>query len=549
MPPKKRGRPTATAAPQPEPEPGPELVASDDDASNQSDQDQNSEPGSDLGSDADQSSRETEFKFFNTTFSTFRVSPLYIAQNNLTPAGLETLSRRLRDTLVGDVVRGVQVGLEGDNATLGRLGTLERVEWRECSLATMIPSLVEAEEGMDDEARHRRRGGGIQRGRGRRARETRRRHLLCLELEYEKTTFSALLLPSLDEKHMERDGDNDDDDGESPLRNPPSWTQNSTNPRDKLKSKSKEDQEDTTTTAFAHYPLLLTRMPAALKSALLDFLSSTFDCRISALRLGTRSLIGSWERWIGGARERALSKDVALTLGFHLEPPLSSKTTGGASAHDEEHEQEQAPVVLGLKTIDVVVPADEVRRFLRAGRKGIADSDGHNKNGKRPSDPAAAAEEEEEGKGRLRRRRLGGGRDEEGWWWISQSRQLPSQTPPEQSKTPNPDDDDDEQPDPESPETFPQPFTTALATYLSHHLALDLFHPGVRVLRVVCDAFALSEGRVKVFVPRGGGDAGGGGEGGGGEDVEVFVRDLIRRAQGRNWGADALRLAGLEVWG
>ncbi|KAI0188610.1 kinetochore complex Sim4 subunit Fta1-domain-containing protein [Xylaria flabelliformis] len=499
MPPKIRGRPVAATAPQPEPEP----AVSDDNASNQSDQDQISDPGSDSGSDTNHGSREAEFKFFNTTFSTFRVSPLYIAQNNLTPAGLETLSRRLRDTLVGDVVRGVQVGLEGDNATLGRLGILERVEWRECSLATILPSLTEEEGGNENEARHRSRGGGKQKGR-KRPQEIRRRHLLCLELEYEKATFSALLLPSLDEKER----NSDDDNSESPLQNHPSWTQNSTNPKD----------EKDTSKAFTHYPLLLTRMPAALKSVVVDFLSSTFDCRISALRLGTRSLIRSWEKWIGGAREKTLSKDVALTLGFHLEP---SKTG------DNDEEQSHAPLVsLGLKTIDVVVPADEVRRFLRAGRKGIADSDGGDKNNrKRPSDPTAAAEQAEEEKERFRKRKMGGSRDEEGWWWIPQT----------QSQTPN----NPNQQDQESETFFPQPFTTALATYLSHHLALDLFHPGVRVLRVVCDAFALSEGRVKVFAPRGGGE----------EEVEVFMRDLIRLAQGRDWGGDALRLAALEVWG
>ncbi|TRX93568.1 hypothetical protein FHL15_005540 [Xylaria flabelliformis] len=505
MPPKKRGRPVATMAPQPEPEP----AVSDDNASNQSDQDQISESGSDLGSDTNQ--REVEFKFFNTTFSTFRISPLYIAQNNLTPAGLKTLSRRLRDTLVGDVVRGVQVGLEGDNATLGRLGILERVEWRECSLATILPSLAEEEERSENETRHRRRrGGGNQKGRRKRLQETRRRHLLCLELEYEKATFSALLLPSLDEKEKERGFNNnddydDDDNGESPLQNHPSWTQNSTNPKD----------EKDTSKAFTHYPLLLTRMPAALKSVVVDFLSSTFDCRISALRLGTRSLIRSWEKWIGGAREKTLSKDVALTLGFHLEP---SKTG------DDEERPHAPPVALGLKTIDVVVPADEVRRFLRAGRKGIADLDGGTKSRKRPSDLTASEREEENE--RFRKRKMGGGRDEEGWWWISQP----------QSKTPNNPNEQDQ----ESETTFfPQPFTTALATYLSHHMALDLFHPGVRILRVVCDAFALSEGRVKVFAPRGGGE----------EEVEVFTRDLIRLAQGRDWGADALRLAALDVWG
>ncbi|KAJ2974306.1 hypothetical protein NUW58_g8697 [Xylaria curta] len=93
------------------------------------------------------------------------------------------------------------------------------------------------------------------------------------------------------------------------------------------------------------------------------------------------------------------------------------------------------------------------------------------------------------------------------------------------------------------------PFTNALAAHLDHHLALDIFHPGLRVLRVVCDAFALSEGRMKVFAPpssRNGDD--------GVDDVsatkvavETFLRDLILRAQGREWSASARWLANMEA--
>ncbi|KAH8163133.1 hypothetical protein CIB48_g5117 [Xylaria polymorpha] len=423
MPPKKRGRPAAS-----QPEPEPEPAVSDDNASNRSNQDEIS----DSGSDADQSGRETEFKFFNTTFSTFRVSPLYIARNNLTPAGLETLSRRLRDTLVGDVVRGVQVGLEGDNATLGRLGGLERVEWRECSLAGIIPSLAE------EDANGRR-----QKGRRGAARP---RHLLCLELEYERATFSALLLPSLDEKETHRI---DDDDDGSLLRDRPSWTQNSTNPRNKSKERGKDDDDDdddaaATTASFTTLPPPLN--PDAGR----------------AQERRTRSLIRSWERWIGtgGTRQKALSKDVALTLGFHLEPPAIS----AAAAAADEPQPAAPPVSLGLKTIDIVVPASEVHRFLRAGR---ITTDAKPK--KRPHHSDSSSSPSEERIRRRRRRKLGGGLDEEGWWWMT---------------TPNITESESES------ETLPQPFTAALATYLSHHMALDLFHPGgaraARTMRRLC---------------------------------------------------------------
>ncbi|TGJ82516.1 hypothetical protein E0Z10_g6247 [Xylaria hypoxylon] len=533
MPPKKRGRPAASEAPQPEsePEPEPELAASDDNASNQAGQDQ--------GSDPELSQTEVEaasFRFFNTTFSTFRVSPLYIGKNALTLAGLETLSRRLRDTLVGDVVRGVQVGLESDT-TLSRLGALERVEWRECSLETIFPILTNAEKRMGDGARQRRRdvqgGKGKERGRG--TQTERERHLLCLELEYEKTTFSALMLPLLDEKKEKRsgdgvgdeDGDSDYDNGESPqLRNPPPWTQNNANPARKGHDKGRGAQGEDRSDPCTHFPLLLTRMPAPLKTVLIDFLSSTFDCRISPLQLGTRTLIHSLERWIeesGVGGGKVLNKDVALTLGFHLEPATDATITG--LARDEQHGLKK-PALLGLKTIDVVVPAEESRRFLRVGKRSTADSSSI-KLGSRKRRADTTKQEEE----RLRRRRLGGGKDEEGWMWRES---------PQQDQTQGQDQDNDN--DSDWLETFAQPFTNALSHYLNHHLAIDMTHPGVRVLRVVCDAFALSETRMKVFAPRGS-------EHSNAADVAVntFLRDLIRRAQGREWSDSALRLANLQV--
>ncbi|KAI0908314.1 kinetochore complex Sim4 subunit Fta1-domain-containing protein [Ustulina deusta] len=552
MPRTKRGRPATAAAQQPEPEP----VADDegdtnDNASDQTDRDQNS--GSDSDPDVGQTEAEsTDFKFFNATFSTFRVSPLYVGQNALTPTGLETLSRRLRDTLVGDVVRGVQVGLESGDATLGRLGVLERVEWRECRLGTILPTLADAERRTQDEARKRPRG--IQAGRGRERgggggkgkgiQAERVRHLLCLELEYEKATFSALMLPSLDARNGKQSwgetGDEDEDEDESPRpQNPPSWTRNSANPKGKPRDGGKEAEDDDKSSAFAHFPLLLTRMPAPLKSVLVDFLSSIFDCRISPLYLGTRTLIRSWECWMeesGVGTGKVLNKDVALTLGFHLEPSPTATDTKRTSLAPDQHQNPHGPkkpLVSGLRAIDVVVPSEEVGRFLRVGKRSITDSmnadNGKSKLGSRKR-PADTTDQEKE---RLRRRRLGGGKDEEGWAW----RESPRQQDPDR---------DDQLDDDDGIDTFAQPFTNALSHYLDRHLALDVTHPGVRVLRVVCDAFALSETRMKVFAPRGGG-----GKGGNTDPtsiaIDTFLRNLIRRAQGREWGDGALRLANLRV--
>ncbi|KAI0400132.1 kinetochore complex Sim4 subunit Fta1-domain-containing protein [Xylaria palmicola] len=551
MPPKRRGRPAAARAPPGHP------AAADDAASDHTDGDQDQSRDSDSSRESDPERDRADatapgFKFFNTTFSTFRVSPLYVARNPLTPAGLETLSRRLRDTLVGDVVRGVQVGLDGDVA-LGRLGALERVEWRACSLGAIFPSLADAETSADrgrgkaDRARgnpHRRDG---QRRRG--SRDKRAASLLSLELEYERATYSALLLPSLDDRE-EEDGlgrEADDDNGLQPHENP-TWTRNSTTPTNSRSAKDRRrgDEDEDQRAAFASFPLLLTRMPAPLKTVLVDFLSGTFDCRISPLHLGTRTLIRSWERWIGesgrggGGGGDALSRDVALTLGFHLEPPAT--THAAKDGHGTPDEQQQHDLknttALGLRTMDIVVPAEEIGRFLRAGRApagaGAADPDPIITKGgmarKRPAeeDPIEAERE------RLRRRKLGGGRDEEGWGWLLQHHH-------QRAAPPQSDDDDGGGDGGGNRETEDDdaPFTDALARYLARHLALDVFHPGVRVLRVVCAPFVLSGGgggRVKVFAPAS-------------PASEAFVRDLVRAARGPAWGDGALRLAGLRALG
>ncbi|CAJ2512550.1 Uu.00g055650.m01.CDS01 [Anthostomella pinea] len=455
---------------------------------------------SDNEPNVDEINPERPLRFFNTTFSTYRASPLYIGKEPLSATGLETLSRRLRDTFVGDVVRGVQVGLESD-ATLGRAGALERVEWRWASVGSLM-------DGNGDAARRRTRGGSEELGSSARElnsededNEARRRKkgekkVLCLDLDYENASFNALLLPELEENGQGRS-----------TRAPktPSWTWQTTD-----NGAGAEDQADPA--AFLHLPLLLLRMPVPLRAALVDFLASTFDCRVSPLRLGTRSIVHSWESWLaesGLINRSTLSKDVALTLGFHVEPPESN--FGDQTA---DHSLEET-VQLGLKSIDVIVPADEVYRFLRAGdRTGHLAKEGGRKRG---ADDDLSVERQ-----KRRRRKLAGGRDEEGWGWRSS----------QSDKTPAPD---------SVNESFDQPFTEALARYIDHHLALDMFHPGVRILRIACSGFSLSEGRVKVFSPDAHRD-----EDGSSAAVWGFVRDLVRKAKGREWSPDAMQLASLR---
>ncbi|KAK7996749.1 hypothetical protein PG989_004789 [Apiospora arundinis] len=562
MPPKRK-----RAIPPPQPSPPPEEpVASGDEAASAEEQDPDTTANS-RGSD-DLDATNPPPTLFNTTFALYRASPLYLGPERLTKPRLRTLSQRLRDTLVGDVVRGVQVGLTGgaDDATLGRAGALESVDWRWVPVRKLLP-------------RRRRRRGDDGGSRGAKRRRQQRRdgsaelgsrneeseeeeengsddededrnanaRALSVELRYENSTFAACLLPRL-YKHDH----NDNDDAETAVA-ASQWTttSRSVNGNGKTKALVADPKQ------FLHLPLLLLRMPAPLRTVINDFLARTFDVRVRPLRLGTRTLVSSWAAWHAdsgidnnnnddGGGGRRLVKDVVLSLGFHVaeesSPPSSltkdqqqqgqgklqttdsTKSGGGGDMKKNNNTGDTSTTAtaksLGLKAIDIIVPAADVRRFLRAGQQAIQDRDddetsgpSKRKKGKRkvgePSPPPSHAD-----KSMMlspsRRRTLAGGKDDEGWAWRSAEAEAAKK----------------------------EPFTEALAVYLDRHLALDMFHPGVRILRVACEGFVLSEGgRLKVFMPPA--------EDGSTKSAWKFLDGLVERARGQDWGSVPV-IPGLE---
>ncbi|RYP89280.1 hypothetical protein DL769_000114 [Monosporascus sp. CRB-8-3] len=533
------------------------------------------------GEDKSAAADEPTPQFFNTTFSTYRVSPLHIGSQALTTSRLQTLSRRLRDVLIGDIVRGVQVnpGLESD-AALGRAGALEHVEWRWVRLTRLLGTGTTAREGREtsvepeagaepeEEERSRRRG---RTRRGANARTGARPRpqeeeaageatpkALCLVLAYEKATFSAILLPDVMNPTQTAQ--------EAEISGLP-WTSS------KMTTTAGTKRADGGAT-FLRLPLLLLRLPTPLKSVLVDFLSSTLDCRVSPLRLGTQTLVRCWEDWLarndrGGAIHQQQQKGVTLTLGFHLEP---TRVKGDTREEEGGKEAKETVPQLGLKALEVVIPAEEIVRFLRAGEK-IKNRAEHSDressaaagqrqkqmmttrktstttNNKRKSDDAFPLGDNTESHRRLRRK-LAGGRDDEGWEWRN---------PPESWS--NPDSravDETGAGGGHQRQEQRQPFTEALASYLSAHLALDLFHPGVRVQRIACAGFVVAEGgRVRISGPRSrittaatspdaddadaDADAGVDGDG----PVWSMVRELVRKAKGREWSEAAVDLAKL----
>ena len=80
------------------------------------------------------------------------------------------------------------------------------------------------------------------------------------------------------------------------------------------------------------------------------------------------------------------------------------------------------------------------------------------------------------------------------------------------------------------------PFTAGLARYLQHHLALDMHHGAVQVVRISCGGFVLSEGRLKLFKPSAGGSDG---EDGGRSNEAEAVHNLLLRLCARHSAVDA----------
>lgn len=356
--------------------------------------------------------------FFDTTFSTHRVSPLYVGSKSLTQERFSALAKQLRDLLVGDVVRGVEVGLDGDGGVMARAGALEAVELGWTSLGSVLGIGQEILGGADREE-----GESL----NRRLNSVSNRQALHISIRYESALCTALLVPLLDEE-------------------------------DELSLGGPDSDKPVDPSHFLNLHLLLFRMPTPLRSVIVDFLSTTFDCRISPLRLDTQTLLRNLERWITVSKlmhGSAASKDVVITLGFSLSVPVAPdlETDGPQSAD------------LGLKSIEVIISPSELQRFRHEGTKrrtpGAAG---------KPKRGFASAEHA------VKRRRVDGNKLEGDWDW--------------RFKTTG-----------SSSVATLYPFTEALGTYFDEHLALNLFDSRTRITKVACGGFVMSETRLKLFSP------------------------------------------------
>jgi hypothetical protein len=133
-----------------------------------------------------------------------------------------------------------------------------------------------------------------------------------------------------------------------------------------LRARREGNYDDTVDSAredddgFQRFPLLLSKMPGPLRETFADYLSTTFDARISALRLSSTYLTDTFEKYLGdisigddgevlevAERSRPLRnviKEVAVYLGFDL-PDVSDS----------------------LKTIDIQIAREDLPKLIMKG--------------------------------------------------------------------------------------------------------------------------------------------------------------------------------------
>ncbi|KAH7039502.1 kinetochore complex Sim4 subunit Fta1-domain-containing protein [Macrophomina phaseolina] len=234
-----------------------------------------------------------KYPLYDATFTAYRLSPLYHGPNPLLEEPtLRMHARRLRDILRGDILRGVDIG--GGNTDGSTSGTLERCTWDligdEVSWQRLHQPGAEEQEAEQP--------GELTDAPSLAPSEARGIHV---ELRYQKATYTALLLR----------------DPENPSATPPDFTS---------------------------LPLLLVRMPAALRATFNTYLTTAFDTRLALLRLPSRFLCTTLESILCHTPTADLLTRLQLQLSF---PTACSAAT--------------------LRNIDITLAPGDIASFVERG--------------------------------------------------------------------------------------------------------------------------------------------------------------------------------------
>jgi Kinetochore complex Sim4 subunit Fta1 len=215
----------------------------------------------------------SQAQLFNVSWTAHRLSPLHHSKDHRVLIGnqdaLKTYGKRLHDLLAGDFLRSMQVALTKSLAddALSKAGSLVESRWE------FISTLDNIQEGSDDAAIEMNECMGI-----------------FVTLDYEHIGYRAALLAG-----------------------PDGYTPASTDKRRKQST---------------HLPLLLTRMPTALRNTFIEFISTTFDSYCATLHLPSEFLCTTLEASISylmasessqqasNAILEQVLKETQLTLSF-----------------------------------------------------------------------------------------------------------------------------------------------------------------------------------------------------------------------------------------
>lgn len=228
---------------------------------------------------------------YDSTFTLHRLSPLHYPESStfLSDASLQIHARQLGGSLKGDVLRGIRVKRNATDEA-AKAGPFKQCRW----------NIVGGEED------HLGRGYGEPQDDARNAAAQDVRGIQ-VELEYETATYAALMLQNRDSKP-----------------DPP--------------------------IGKLCLPLLLTRMPISLREVLLEYLATTFDTRVEAIKLSSGFIGGALDRYLqtisrsGSRHLQKVVKDIHLTFGF------------------------KAPIAPSLRSLDITIRREDVLQFLKRGK-------------------------------------------------------------------------------------------------------------------------------------------------------------------------------------
>lgn len=222
----------------------------------------------------------SSWQLFNTTWNLHRISPLHHGKDCDSlledPAALKLYATRLRDHLTGDVLAGLHAASTVDSDSLSKTGALKECTWQ--SITRPTPRDSTASRNTTTAASF----PGI-----------------LVTLEYENITYKAALLAEIE-------------------------------PGSRSESQGR---------GSTFLPLLLTKLPTALRQTFISFLSSNFDTYCSSLHLSSPFLCKGLETFIDALRNAPGSyddtieevvKELQLTLAFSavIAPSLRNVNIG-----------------------------------------------------------------------------------------------------------------------------------------------------------------------------------------------------------------------------